>query len=739
MNASQINTAYNSTRKSLYSLQLVDAFRNIDQLVKELQIGEYSDRLDNLEQNYRYLLKYYIDGIDDPERKTVYNKLISNSFTLVSELREELLFRNSTGFEYTQKRYFPHNRKFNSTADLIDGLRYYHHQTGILRNDKTGNHETEETRLRANFEGLLDDLFGVFWLTTRFSSDDRKLFTGILDDSYPGITEKCLSVSALTLNLWRMFDENKLMLLFDACTNQNREVSQRALVGICFVLARFNDFLPYFPAIRNRLVLLGDNPGAASSLQNIIIQIISTAETDKITKKMQEEILPEMMKISPLLKDKMDADSIINVDEFGEENPEWQEILDKNGITEKLQELSELQLEGADVYMSTFSLLKNFAFFSNLSHWFLPFDPAFSDLRGLFQKGEKNLLSSFVNSMIMCNSDKYSFCLSLLQMPEKQREMMKHSMSAEAEQMDEMTREEAMLTPENARKNMSKQYIQDLFRFFRLYPQHNEFKSMFDFALKMHKTYLFSIFSSENNFKSAIAEYYFAKNHYFQAIELFENLIVSSEPSAALYQKTGYAYQQTSQLEKALDAYRKADIIQPDDLWTVRKMALCYRMTGNFEKALEYYHHADYLRPEQASTLLQTGHCYLEMKKYREALNIYYKLDAMNPDNEKVLRAIVWCNFVSGNIQQADYHSVKLIQINATAQDFLNAGHIAWCENKPKMTLELYLKSLELWQNNFETFLSAFEADRKYLMANGVDEDEISLMLDNLKLSIADS
>jgi len=71
------------------------------------------------------------------------------------------------------------------------------------------------------------------------------------------------------------------------------------------------------------------------------------------------------MKISPLIKDKMDAENLLKSDEWEEENPEWQEILDKSGISDKLQELSELQLEGADVYMSTFSMLKNFPFSMN--------------------------------------------------------------------------------------------------------------------------------------------------------------------------------------------------------------------------------------------------------------------------------------------------------------------------------------------------------------------------------------
>jgi hypothetical protein len=199
------------------------------------------------------------------------------------------------------------------------------------------------------------------------------------------------------------------------------------LVGLTFVLAKYNVYLSYFPSIRNRLVLLADQTRIAENFQNIIIQIIGTTETEKISRKLREEILPEMMKINPLLKDKMDAENFLNSDEWAEENPEWQEILDERGLSDKLKELSDLQLEGADVYMSTFSMLKNFSFFSQFSHWFLPFDTENSAVNQLFESDEKTILSAFVNSNVMCNSDKYSFCLSVLQMPESQRNMLKHS------------------------------------------------------------------------------------------------------------------------------------------------------------------------------------------------------------------------------------------------------------------------------------------------------------------------
>ena len=67
------------------------------------------------------------------------------------------------------------------------------------------------------------------------------------------------------------------------------------------------------------------------------------------------------------------------------------------GITDKLRELGELQMSGADVYMSTFSQLKQFPFFRKISHWFYPFDPQYRDIAklSLGNDEQKSLCSTF--------------------------------------------------------------------------------------------------------------------------------------------------------------------------------------------------------------------------------------------------------------------------------------------------------------------------------------------------------
>lgn len=532
-----------------------------------------------------------------------------------------------------------------------------------------------------------------------------------------------------------MFDENKVILLLDACEHENMHVRQRALVSLCFVLTRYNDYLPFFPVIRNRLMVLVDDYKNIENLKNIILLIIGTTDTDRITKKMHEEILPEMMKISPMIKDRMEAESLLKSEEWEEENPEWNEILEQSGVAEKLQELTDLQMEGADVYMSTFSALKNFPFFNETAHWFLPFDTKFLAIQELFGENDKTLISAFLGNSIICNSDKYSFCLSVLQMPLSQREMMSKSFKAEAEQLEEITKDEGILNPNLAARNSAKQYIQDLFRFFRIHPQHRDFKDMFDFSLKLHQTLFFDLLASNSDIKIQVAEYYFTKKHYTQALDIFIALTEEDQPTSALYQKIGFSYQKSSRIKEALEAYIKADMIQPDDLWTIKKIALCFRLSGNYDKALENYRHLDFLQPDKYNTKMQIANCLIALDKHKDALQVYSELEKIAPENENLWRAISWCAFISGNIHQAAYYNEKIISLVPNATDYLNAGHIAFCKKQRATALDFYKKCMKEQKHNLELTINQINSDKVYLKNNGVDADEILLLIDELYFS----
>ncbi len=678
------------------------------------------------------MLQYFLKGINDPERKTVYNKLIARLFVLISNLREDLLTRDSSNFEFTQKRYFP----FTSQPPYSELKKGLMRMEDLAEPGETQTVDIEsQNQIQIRFETAIHYLFNYFWLKSNYDSPEiMELFRLVMDDVNTDSVAKSMLVSALTLNLWRHFDENKILILLDTCTSADVYARQRALTGLCFVLAKYNRFLPYFPAIRNRLVLLADDAVITEQLQNIIIQIIATSETEQVSKKLQEEIFPELMKLRPLMDEGLNPENLMNLDEWGEINPQWEEMIEKSGASDKIQEFAEMQMEGADVYMSTFAMLKSFPFFSDFSNWFMPFDTENRAVRPLFATEQKSLITAFLSSNVMCNSDRYSFCLSVLQMPELQRSMMKQSFGEAAEQMEEISKDEALHSPNVQAKNISKHYVQDLFRFFKLNPHHGDFTDMFSTSLIMHKTYLFDLLSIDDTLKSNIAEYYFTKKLYLQALELFEEINKEGEISAALYQKMGYAYQQTSRLMEALDAYKKADLIQPDDFWTNRKIALCYRLMGNAEKALEIYRHTNFIKPDQLSIKLQIVSCLKELRKTEEALRELMKLHEEYPDNQKIIREIIHCSFIAKNPAQAKYFATLLLETeNLTADDYCKAGHIEWCLNKQQNAVGHYKQCLQLLSNNWTQFNNLFLQDKNTLISNGIPESDIPLMLDGLK------
>ncbi len=113
----------------------------------------------------------------------------------------------------------------------------------------------------------------------------------------------------------------------------------------------------------------------------VFVRLLKATDTERITGKMEREVIPGMMKIKPELDRKIkELKDLSDLEGAMEENPEWEEVFERSGLAEKLRELNELQSDGGDVMMVTFSRLKNFPFFSDPANWFLVFDKDHSSI-----------------------------------------------------------------------------------------------------------------------------------------------------------------------------------------------------------------------------------------------------------------------------------------------------------------------------------------------------------------------
>jgi hypothetical protein len=333
-----------------------------------------------------------------------------------------------------------------------------------------------------------------------------------------------------------------------------------------------------YEKITTRIRLLISEPEFVQNLQVVLLQFVRSKETEKITKKLVEDFIPEMAKISPFIQEKMNLkDLMTEENQLSDKNPEWQEILDKAGITEKIQQFAELQMEGADVFMSTFSSMKSFPFFNEINNWFMPFTNH-SSVAEIFKKeGLPELPEAVMKSYFLCNSDKYSLVFSISQMPENFRETMVQALKMESEQMEEIKKDEELLAQSAKGENISNQYIQDIYRFFKLYRRKKDFQDPFDTKLDLYNLFFIKEIDDSEKLLRTIGEAYFSKDFYDGAIEIFENLLQKDNLDIDLYQKIGYCYQKKGDYEKALSFYQKADMIKPDSLWNLRKIAFCYR------------------------------------------------------------------------------------------------------------------------------------------------------------------
>jgi len=305
--------------------------------------------------------------------------------------------------------------------------------------------------------------------------------------------------------------------------------------------------------------------------------------------------------------------------------------------------------------------------------------------------------------------------------------------SADSSAIQAMLQEEMPDNPTDKIHPEARLYIQDLYRFYKLFYRHNDFDDIFEIEPEFYRIPSIAQFISNMESQTIIGEYYFQKNHFTEAIEIFEQLLQENPNNETFLQKKGYCLQMSGNMEEALSAYLKAELINSNNSWTIKKLAYCYRVLKQPQEALEYYRKAAAFNPDSLSIQLIIGHCYLELKDYSEALKSYFKVEYLSKNKEKAWRPIAWCSFLTGKYNEATDYYAKILEGSPNAIDYLNAGHVKLAMGNNKEALNLYHKALNSQGDSLEKFLESFTADIPDLLQAGVKPENIPILLDCLK------
>ena len=318
--------------------------------------------------------------------------------------------------------------------------------------------------------------------------------------------------------------------------------------------------------------------------------------------------------------------------------------------------------------------------------------------------------------------------------PAQQRNLIVTNFEAELAQMKDMASEEQMLDQSLGENAIIIQYIQDLYRFFKIFPGRGEFEDIFRRKISFDGLYFYKTFFEREQFTLKLAEFYFEKGHYYEAIDLYEYLSGQGKPRGEFYEKIAYSYQKLGRYKRAVEFYKKAELFDTDRLWILKKLAWCYVRLKDYQSALEYFTEALELQPGEQSIETQLAQCHLNLKDYEKASQIYARLLFYSPANLKYLRPAAYCDFVNGKLSQAESGYKELLE-NATqpsSYDYMNAGHVYLCRGNRKLALEHYIKSLTLREFSEMEFMNAFDEDVPHLLKYGILHEEIPLIKDYL-------
>ena len=738
MDANAVKKIYNEIAVNLHDRKILDAIEKLRLLITESGKEYFADLLQQQFVTYENILKHSFSAVKDPEREKVYFFLIRNLLEMADELQETILTEKDTGNIFSLKRQLERSRRIERKEALayLESLTYDIELTGILKGVNIESDVAITSR-----EDALVKVFNIIWLSDKYSESEMELLNAVCDSEKLPWHDKSLIVSALTLSLLRYFDTNKFNLLFRFVKVQEEFVWQRAMIGLFLGFLKYNDRFYLYPILKEETLELHKFPNIEKNIEAILVQFTKTRETESVSKKWKEEILPRMMKLRPKIEEKLDLENIFK-DEFGEDkNPDWETVFeDAPDFLDKLQEFTEMQMEGMDVFMSAFSQLKNFPFFRKISNWFVPFYHENQSIQP-YLKGPGDgvdltpLVQKLEQTHFMCNSDKYSFCINLGMIPEQQKNMMMNMASAEMDSVSEVEKGDELINEFAKIKSIYTQYFQDLYRFYKLHPWRNEFEDIFLMDPNVFENpFLENLMVDPKTIRN-IAEFYFDKKFYPYALKIFISLLERDRSDIELFEKIAFCYENIGDFENALDYYKRADIIESGRLWIIKKLALSSKFLNRWEDALSYCREAEKQNPDDLKIQANIGQCLIHLEKYEEALQYYFKVEVLAPENQKIRRPLAWCSFLIGKFDTARDYLERLLQNDpGNRYDLMNLGHVYWCMKQDEKALEYYSKSLEECKSARE-FENSFYEDRKHLIRNGISAFDIDLMLEYVKLN----
>lgn len=163
----------------------------------------------------------------------------------------------------------------------------------------------------------------------------------------------------------------------------------------------------------------------------------------------------------------------------------------------------------------------------------------------------------------------------------------------------------------------------------------------------------------------------------------------------------GKTYHNNGEYDKAIEIFKKAVELNPDDDDSWRWLGNSYNRNGQVEEAIKYYLKAAKLNPDDSRNWFNLGISYSNNEQYKEAINSFLKVVELNPDDSYSWYGLGNSYIKNEQVEDAIKSLLKATELNSNDyQSWLDLA-ISYIHNEQyEEAIEPLLKAIELNPNN---------------------------------------
>lgn len=708
--------------ESITSKRLIKTVSLLEQAVDKISDPVISVELDDIRQTAKAMFHYMSANADDPGRKKLYSGLLARTYRVYANM--DLIWKATERDFYSALRRIIY--KFNCSGDFIKTvLETYVSDLAMLSLEPDSDKvQQKKNDIYTRHGDFMEKLFAAIVTSFGWSDELRDFWIEIVLSPTTDSNDALLITSSITIGAITEFDANKTIALADIYAKAtDTALRQRALTG--FVLSFDDRVLPLFPELKNKVREVASLPGAAHEMLELQKQIFYCLNAERDMKKIRDEIMPGLTGNAPY---RINGNGMIEE----KETDRLQEILhpdDDDRATEEIeksiQKITDMQQQGADIYFGGFSHMKLFPFFSRVSNWFLPYFPDQPDVaKARKDMGNGKLADILLAKSTFCESDKYSLIFALASVYNRLSPTLREMITS-ADNIGIDIPEEEAKSPAYVRR----QYLQDLYRFFKLHPLHNDLDSPFDNENK--KMFLVSEAFSVPEIQKllpSLAVFLHDQKRHKEMLSVLRNFSKKQRDTLTFHLLLASHYSHNGDYDLAVHAYSEALKKAPDNEMALKGAARSGMLDSEFDMAAEAYGKLLEKYPGHKTYLVNRALAMIGIEDYDEAAKALYEADYRYPDDNSVLRVKAWLLMHRQKSEEAMELYRRITVDGGLPEDYLNMGYAFWAVNDYGGAAKAF-KTFKDKKDGVDLHRE-FENDKELLKSYGILDDDFCIMVD---------